>query len=143
MRMRKTKIVTTSFSRAGIAAAISILLFASSAFAVRGQKKEPKPIGLIFGTVYGPDDRPVYGVKIRIHPVGKKKPRWELISDHRGEFAQRVPVNPSDYEVTGEAEIAPLVNGKPQLSRKKRVKDKTRVHVMKDVEEVVSLHLRD
>ena len=143
MRMRKTKIVTTSLPRAGIAAAISIVLFASSAFALKGQKKEPKPVGVIFGTVYGPDDRPVYGVKIRIHPVGKKKPRWELISDHRGEFAQRVPVKPSDYEVTGEAEIVPLVDGKPQPSRKKRVKDTATVHVVKDVEQVISLHLRD
>jgi hypothetical protein len=135
--------VTTSLHKAGIAAAISMVLFAASAVALKGQKNEQKPFGLIFGTVYGPDDRPVYGVKIRIHPVGKKKPKWELISDHRGEFAQRVPLVPSDYEVTGEAEIAPLLNGKPQLSHKKRVKDRARVHVVKDVEQDISLHLRD
>ena len=63
-----------------------------------------KDYGVMFGTAYGPDDRPMYGVRVTIRPVGKKHPSWELISDHRGEFAQRVPPRPADYLVTGEAE---------------------------------------
>lgn len=141
--MRKKRTVNTSFRKAGIAAVISLALFASSALALKGPKKEQKPSGLIFGTVYGPDDRPVYGVKIQIHPVGKKKPNWELMSDHRGEFAQRVPLDPAGYEVSGEAEIVPIVDGKPQHSHKKRVRDVAKVHVEKDVEQDISLHLRD
>ena len=60
----------------------------------KGKNKAEKPYALIFGTAYGPDDRPLYGVKITIHPQTKKHPSWSLISDHRGEFAQRVPPGP-------------------------------------------------
>src|SRR5512146_433630 len=123
MKTRKTwtrtkRTVNTSHRSAGVAAVISLALFASSALALRGPRKEQQPVGVIFGTVYGPDDRPVYGVKIQIHPVGKNKPNWELMSDHRGEFAQRVPLDPAGYEVSGEAEIVPIVDGKPQHSHK-------------------------
>ena len=58
-----------------------------------------KPYALIFGTVWGPDDRPVYGVKIRIRPQSQKKARWELYSDPNGEFALRVPAAKADYVV--------------------------------------------
>src|SRR5258708_5202885 len=54
---------------------------------------------LIFGTVWGPDDHPVYGVKVMIRRVGHKKPKWELTFDPGGEFAQRVPPGKADYEV--------------------------------------------
>src|ERR1051325_10627776 len=66
------------------------------------QKKE-KPYALIFGTAYGPNDRPLYGVKVTIRPEKKKKPSWDLMSDHRGEFAERVRAGASDYSVRGEA----------------------------------------
>lgn len=117
----------------------AIALLISSGFALPNKKKQEKPEGLIFGTAFGPDDLPLYGVKVRIQPVGKKHPKWDVISDHRGEFAQRVP--PGDYEITGEAEIAPMAGGKPQLSRKKRVKVNRTVHVEKDVEQDISLRL--
>ncbi|HVG91221.1 MAG TPA: hypothetical protein VNB54_06990 [Alphaproteobacteria bacterium] len=55
------------------------------------KNKHEKPYALIFGTAYGPDDRPLYGVKITIRPQAKKHPSWDQMSDHRGEFAQRVP----------------------------------------------------
>jgi len=54
---------------------------------------------LIFGTVWGPDDRPLYGVKIRIRRENEKRSRWELYSDHNGEFAQRVPAIKADYVI--------------------------------------------
>src|SRR5436309_7522137 len=50
---------------------------------------------LIFGTVWQ-GEQPVYGVKIKIRRADKKKPHWELYSDHRGEFAQRVPAEKAD-----------------------------------------------
>jgi hypothetical protein len=140
--MRKTKTVSTSLRRAVIAAA-SLAVLVSSALAFKAQKKEQQSYGLISGTVYGPDDRPLYGAKIQIHPVGKKHPNWERMSDHRGEFAQRVPLNPADYEVLAEAEFAPVIEGKPQPSRKKRVQDMRKVHVEKDVIQDISLHLRE
>jgi hypothetical protein len=69
------------------------------AIAAPGSKKlKPKdPYALIFGTVWGPDNRPVYGVPVKIRRVPDKKPSWELISDHSGEFAQRVPAGKADY----------------------------------------------
>ena len=61
--------------------------------------KNEKPYALLFGTVWGPDSRPVYGVRILIRRSDKKKAQWELYSDHRGEFAQRVPAGKADYIV--------------------------------------------
>ena len=49
-----------------------------------------KDYALIFGTVWGPDDRPVPGVKVKIRKLGEKKPRWEVYSNRRGEFELRL-----------------------------------------------------
>ena len=65
---------------------------------------------LIFGTVWGPDSRPIAGVLIRIRRASDKKFRWERTSDRRGEFAQRVPVGTQDYVIqadTGAAKGTP------------------------------------
>ncbi|MDP9264481.1 MAG: hypothetical protein M3O85_09200, partial [Acidobacteriota bacterium] len=58
-----------------------------------------KEYALIFGTVYAPDERPAYGVKVKIRRAAEKKARWERYSDHRGEFAQRLPAGAADYVV--------------------------------------------
>ena len=106
--------------------------------------KKEKPYALIFGTAYGPDDRPLYGVHVKIRPQIKKHPNWELLSDHRGEFAQRVPPGPGDYLIHGEAEYAPMGDdGKPQLSKKKRLKGETKVHVQNDERIDIGLHLTE
>jgi hypothetical protein len=108
------------------------------------KRKGEKPYALIFGTAYGPDDRPLYGVKITIRPQAKKHPSWDLMSDHRGEFAQRVPAGTNDYLVRGEAEYAPVGDdGKPQLSKKVRLKGETRVHVDNEERRDISLHLTE
>lgn len=137
--MKKGKRVTIDSRRLRFVTLCVVALLISSGFALNNKKKQEKPTGLIFGTAFGPDDRPLYGVKVHIQPVGKKHPDWDLMSDHHGEFAQRVP--PGDYEVTGEAELAPMSNGKAQLSRKKRVKVNRTVHVDKNVEQDISLRL--
>jgi hypothetical protein len=126
-----------------VVASLALALLQLPLSASSDQKKEFKDFGLISGTVYGPDDRPAYGVKVKIHPVGMKHPDWERYSDHRGEFAQRVPLNHSDYEITAEGEIAPMVDGKLQPSHKKRVRTSVVVHVDKDVVRDVSLHLTE
>jgi hypothetical protein len=106
--------------------------------------KKEKPYALIFGTAYGPNDRPLYGVKITIRPEKKKHPSWELISDHRGEFAQRVPAGTNDYLIHGEAEYAPVGDdSKPQLSKKVRLKGETRVHVDNEERRDISVHLTE
>ena len=82
---------------------VGLLLYVAIAIAVRPapaeQKKPEKPYALIFGTVWGPDNHPVSGVRVKIRPADAKKPRWELYSDRNGEFAQRVPVGKADYVV--------------------------------------------
>jgi hypothetical protein len=106
------------------------------------QNKE-KPYGVLFGTAYGPDDHAMHGVHVIIHPDGHKKPSWELMSDHRGEFAQRVPPGPGDYVITGEVEIYPVVDGKPQKSKKKRLTGQVKVHLGGEEQQDFSLHMNE
>lgn len=105
--------------------------------------KQEKPYGLIFGTAYGPDDRPLYGVRVKIRPVGKNHTSWDLLSDHHGEFAQRVPKGPGDYLVNGEVEITPVENGKPRKSKKKHLKGEAKVHIDDQERRDFSLHLTE
>jgi hypothetical protein len=166
IRMRKTKTVIINRRQIAYAAWLGLSLFVLSMVGVGQDNADAKKTddtkqtddtkkatekkddhkrdyGVIFGTAYGPDDLPMYGVRVTIHPVGKKHPSWELQSDHRGEFAQRVPPAPADYLVTGEAEIAPLVNGKPQTSKKKRLKGEAKVHIEGTEWHDFSLHLNE
>lgn len=125
-----------------VLAALAVLLFPHTSYAGKNQNLE-KNYGLIFGTAYGPDDHPLYGVKVEMHPLGKKNPRWELISDHRGEFAQRVPRGPGDYVVYGTVEVAPLEDGVPNTHKKKRLKAEVRVHIDAEERRDISLHLAE
>ena len=123
------------------AATLFVILLLLAGLPAAGQKKgsqkeQAKHYGLIFGTAYGPDDRALYGARVEIHPAGKKHPSWEMLSDHRGEFAQRVPPGPGDYVVTGHAEIVD-----PQTHKKKRFKAEAKVHIEQEERQDVSLHL--
>ena len=110
----------------------------------KDKPQKEKPYALIFGTAFGPNDRPLYGVKVRIRPQKKKHPSWDLMSDHRGEFAQRVPPGPGDYLIHGEAEYAPVgEDGKPQLSKKMRLKGDAKVHVENEERLDITLHLTE
>ena len=146
---KKTKTVTikprTSRSAAAcLAICVLLALLPSGVAASKEKPKKEKPYALIFGTAYGPNDRPLYGVKITIRTEKKKHPSWDLISDHRGEFAQRVPAGTNDYLVRGEAEYAPVgEDGKPQLSKKVRLKGETRVHVDNEERRDISVHLTE
>lgn len=120
---------------------LAVLWLCPSSFAGKDKDYDiKKHYGLIFGTAYGPDDRPLYGMRIEIHPVAKKHPSWELVSDHRGEFAQRVPPGPADYIISGEGELAMTENGK---LHKKKFKAETKVHIEKEERQDVSLHFRE
>lgn len=101
-----------------------------------------KHFGVLFGTAYGPDNRPIYGVKVTIHPKGKKHPSWELYSDHHGEFAQHVPSGPADYVASGVIEVVSIENGKPQKSRKKRLTGEAKIHIAGEEWHDFSLHLQ-
>jgi hypothetical protein len=61
------------------------------------QRPTPNDLAVIFGTVWGPDDQPVYGVTVKIRRARDKKPRWEVHSNHLGEFEQFVPAGRETY----------------------------------------------
>lgn len=131
-------------------AALCIAVFVLSALAQPSvnnnteKQKAEKPYALIFGTAYGPDDRPFYGAKVTIHPLVKKHPSWQLISDHRGEFAQRIPPGPGDYLIHAEAEVSfQDPDGKPQKTKNKKLRGETKVHVDNEERLDISLHLTE
>ena len=95
--------------------------------ALASEKHPEKPYALIFGTVYAPDNRPAYGVQVKIRRADRKKAQWELYSDHHGEFAQRVPPGAADYLVWAEPES--------------KLKAEVKVHVEKDERVDIALHL--
>ena len=129
---------------AGLAIVVLAALTQLSAATSKDKPQKEKPYALIFGTAFGPNDRPLYGVKVTIRPEKKRHPSWDLISDHRGEFAQRVPPGPGDYVIRGEAEYAPVgEDGKPQLSKKMRLKGEAKVHVENEERLDLNLHLRE
>jgi len=76
-----------------------IILLASSLPAyLRAAGEDPhKPYALIIGTVWGPDDRPVYGVKVLSRRAHQKKATTPLYSTPTREFAPRVPAWTADY----------------------------------------------
>jgi len=95
-----------------------------------------KPYALIFGTVWGPDDRPVYGVTVKIRRAKDRKAKWELYSDHNGEFAQRVPAGEADYVVWADLKGFKAADGKPL-----HLVQEVTVHVYNDEREDMGLHL--
>ena len=100
------------------------------------QAKPAKPYALIFGTVWGPDDRPVYGVKVKIRRARDKKAKWELYSDHNGEFAQRVPAGETDYVIW-----ADLKDFKPADGMSVHLVKEVNLHIYFDERQDMSLHL--
>lgn len=108
-----------------------LLISASSlAFPQHSTQSPKKDYALIYGTVWGPESRPVAGVPIKIRRASEKKWKWELTSDSRGEFAQRVPVGAQDYVVQADIK-EPKGKAKPEIT----------VHISDNEREDVSLHL--
>jgi hypothetical protein len=89
-----------------------------------------KDYALIYGTVWGADNHPLTGVSITIRRAADKKPKWELVSDKSGEFAQRVPAGTQDYIVQANVKTA---KGQP--------KPEATVHIDNDERRDVGIHL--
>ena len=96
-----------------------------------------KPYALIFGTVWGPNNRPVYGVRVKIRRADQKKSKWELYSNHQGEFAQRLPAGKADYIVWADLKGFKSMSGK-ELSPGEQVT----VHIEGDERQDIGLHLK-
>jgi hypothetical protein len=99
--------------------------------------KAEKPYAQLYGTVFGPDERGVYGVRVKIRRADEKKARWELYSDHSGEVAQRVPAGRADYVIWTDLHGYKSLDGKrlqpgPEVT----------VHIENDERVNFSLHLR-
>lgn len=108
----------------------------ATVFAREPEHSKKKSYALIFGTVFDPDGRTVYGVRVKMRRVGEKKVRWELYSDHSGEFAQRVPAGKQDYVVWADLKDYKSLNGnhlKPGTE--------VTVHIENDERADIGLHL--
>jgi hypothetical protein len=101
------------------------------------QKLKPTdPYALIFGTVWDPDNHPIYGVTVKIRRARDKKPRWQLTSNHVGEFAQRVPASKADYVVWANLKGLKTKDGHPL-----HLAQEVTVHVEYDERVDIGLHL--
>ena len=119
---------------------LTLFLFALalSASAQTPATQDPhKPYALIFGTVWGPDNHPVYGVPVKIRRTDQKKAKWQLQSDHRGEFAQRLPAGKADYVVWADFKQLKSLDGK-QL----KPGEPLTVHIEGDERTDIGLHLK-
>ena len=98
--------------------------------------KPTDPYALIFGTVWGPNDHPAYGVKVLIRRASDKKPKWEIYSDHHGEFALRVVAGKNDYIVGADLKGVKTDDGHPV-----HLTEEVPVHVEYDERVDIGLHL--
>jgi hypothetical protein len=121
-----------------LALAGTLILSLSPRLGSAPQHGQENPYALIFGTVWGPDDHPVYGVTVKIRRASDKpkKVRWEVYSDHHGEFAQRVPAGESDYILW-----ADLKGFKPSDGKPLHLVQEVTVHVYGEEREDTGLHL--
>lgn len=122
-KMKTNKIVATLV---GVAATLALSL----PLAAGDKKLGPhQPYALVFGTIYGPDNRPIKGVPIKMRREGDKKV-VELVSDSHGEFAHRFPAGKADYSVWADLKDK-------QAAENTLVK----VHVENDERQDLTLHL--
>ncbi|MFZ0197955.1 MAG: hypothetical protein WB523_11900 [Candidatus Sulfotelmatobacter sp.] len=118
-------------------AAFSLQLLPVANAASGPKKLKPTdPYALIFGTVWGPDDHPAYGVKVKVRLASDKKPKWELYSDHRGEFALRVAAGKNDYIVGADLKGVKTTDGHPV-----HLMEEVPVHIEYDERVDIGLHL--
>lgn len=74
----------------------ALALIASVSFAQNG-KSHPGDC-LLYGNVFTADGHLFEGAEVHVRRASGKKPKWDAVSDRRGEFAVRVPPD-GDYIV--------------------------------------------
>jgi hypothetical protein len=129
----KTKRTRTATTSACVLAGALCLLVLGGGPLQADKLKPNEPYALIFGTVYGPDSHPVYGAKVKIRRASEKKARWELYSDRRGEFAQRVRAGKAEYVVWADVKV----------KDKQVLKSQVLVSIQNDERVDIGLHLRE
>lgn len=124
------------FPRALLCSSLFLLLnFIASSQGEEARK--PLHHALIFGTVWGPNDRALPGVEVKIRPANQKKARWDLISTAHGEFEALVPAGPADYVIWAETRHYKLPDG-----RHLQPSPEVTVHVDGDERVDTGLHLK-
>jgi hypothetical protein len=125
------KMTTMTMNKRIAALVIAVCVAACTVSLAAGDKKpDPRqPYALIFGTVYGPDQQPARGIKVKIRRSGEKK-AIELFSDNHGEFAHRFPAGKADYVIWADLKDK-------QAAEKTQVK----VHVENDERQDLTLHV--
>ena len=97
-RTRKKRSISLVF-------AIAACCVCASAAGPRDKHAKAEPYGILAGTVFRDNGYALPGAEVKIAPEpppGAKPPKLkvhEAVSDHRGEFAFRVPVEPMHYRV--------------------------------------------
>jgi|ERR1051326_5319856 len=92
---------------------------------------------VIFGTVWGPDDRALSGVEVKVRRAAEKKARWDLHSNRRGEFEIAVPAGKADYIVWAVTKDYKLPDGRHLQSS-----PEVTVHIDNDERADTGLHLK-
>ena len=118
---------------------VCLLLCAVFPAAARARDKKQNHDGLIFGTVWDAKAEPVYGVHVKIRRASEKKARWELYSNHLGEFEQLLPAG--SYVVW--ADIKPPKKLKKGDQRNLWTPPQVTVEVQNDVRIDIGLHLTE
>jgi len=135
-KLRSLRLVTRRFCLASFLAVLLLPTFSPRNGLIASLDSKPKPYALIAGTVWGPDDRPLFGVTVKIRRAKDKKAKWQLYSDHMGEFAQRVPAGEADYIIWADLKGFKAADGKPL-----HLVQQVTVHIYNDEREDTGLHL--
>lgn len=114
-----------------------LLLLTLSVLAQSRQRLNPSQTAVIFGTVWGPDDRPLARVKVKMRRAEDKKARVEKYSNRLGEFEFEVPAGKQDYVIWADTKGYKLQNGqRVQLS------PEVTVHIENNERADTGLHLK-
>jgi len=129
MRTRKKK-KATRMRKSSRATPIAAAFFLILSCLPLPAKHKPESYALIFATVYDSNNHALYGAPVKIRRADQKKAKWEVLSDHRGEAAQRVPAGKADYVVWVDLK-----------DRHAAERTEVKVHIENDERQDVSLHL--
>jgi hypothetical protein len=144
MTRKRTKTGTTPeflAARTPVLAALTCLTLISilTCPVFAGNAPAPQHHAFIFGSVWGPDERPLAGMEVKVRRADdrKKKARWTMYSNRRGEFEVAVPAGKADYVIWAVTRHYKLPDGKhlqdtPEVA----------VHVENDERADTGLHLK-
>lgn len=120
-----------------LACLFSLLIFAGPLQGRDALKRQHHAV--IFGTVWGPDDRALPGIEVKIRRANdnQKKARWTIYSNRRGEFELAVPAGKADYLIRAVTKHYKLSDGK-HLQESPEVT----VHIENDERADTGLHLK-